>query len=1140
LIFGLTLTVATEAFALCTAWADDWADCQSALDLDRAIRACTSTITAGRETSDSLAVAYANRGFAYDKKGDYERAIADENKAIELNPRLDIAYKNRGFAYGSRGDYDREIADDSKAIELNPAFAMAYNNRGVAYIGKGDYDRAISDENTAIKLEPQLAMAYSNRGAAYEYEKNYDQAIADESNAIKLDPHLAEAYQDRGEAYMNKDDYDQAIADETEAIRLKPDLAEAYYNRGWAYNYTDHDQAIADYDKAIEFKPAYGPAYYGRALAYAAKGENQKALSDFQAAAKLIPSNDQWHGQALARAVKLEFEDGLAASLHCRYATAFRIFKSSADQGDARSQGAVGRSYYEGKGVTQNFAEAMRWFGLAAAQGDAEAMLYLGMMYDDGDGIRQDRAAAAKWYRKAFERDLGSSAIDWLRFDADQGSLSAQFDLGLLYAKGVGVAQDYFQAYVWLSLAASQNFETAAAERDKVASLMTPARLDEAQRSTREWTPRSLMSPHALAPTALAAHENGGSETEPGPHCLDFPGIPMPPAELATGAETYYDRGKSYDDKGDYDRAITNYDKAIGLDPQYKEAYLNRGVDYGNKGDYHRKIVDETKAIELWPQYAAAYVDRGNAYDDKGDHDRAIADYDKAIKLDPQDAMAYMDRGGAYGNKGDYDREIADETEAIELKPQEPAKAYYNRGVAYGNKSDYDRAIADYNKAIGLNPQFEEAYLNLGNAHDAKGDHDKAIADETKAIELKPQDAKAYYNRGVAYGNHGDYERQIADETKAIELNPQFALAHAFRGHAYVNKGDYDKAIADETKVIELTPGYGYAYYNRAVARAATGDPAGALTDFRAAGQLIPSNDRWHDQALARVADLEKQLATAPPTSAAAARGRRLALVIGNSAYAAIGDLPNPRRDAEAIAKALTDDGFEVTRANDLKRARFIAALNQFADAAAKADWATIYFAGHGLQLDGVNYLVPVDAKLIADRDVQDEAIPLDRVISAVHGAKFGLIIVDACRKNPFLARMRFTAIARDARTRGLARVVPEGTILIEFSAREGEEALDGGPPGNSPFAAALAKRLATPGMEINMVLRQVHTDVLAATGNQQEPMFSGNFPSEDLFFRFVPPPDLSLYGSTTPPASAAPANKVRSVEPRSDPISPN
>jgi uncharacterized caspase-like protein len=94
-----------------------------------------------------------------------------------------------------------------------------------------------------------------------------------------------------------------------------------------------------------------------------------------------------------------------------------------------------------------------------------------------------------------------------------------------------------------------------------------------------------------------------------------------------------------------------------------------------------------------------------------------------------------------------------------------------------------------------------------------------------------------------------------------------------------------------------------------------------------------------------------------------------VALVIGNSAYAAVGELSNPQRDAEAIAAALKADGFDVTQANNLTRADFIAMLNRFSDSAENADWAMIYFAGHGLQLDGQNYLVPIDAKLLADRD---------------------------------------------------------------------------------------------------------------------------------------------------------------------------
>jgi TPR repeat protein len=168
-------------------------------------------------------------------------------------------------------------------------------------------------------------------------------------------------------------------------------------------------------------------------------------------------------------AVAGQFEDGLAAYEREQYATAFRLFESLAYQGDIRAQRAVGRSYYDGKGVPQNFEAALTWFRAAAGRGSTEAQLYLGIMYDDGDGVARDRVAAAKWYRKVADKDPSIASV-WLRFDADQGSPEAQFALGLLYAKGLGVQQDYVQAYVWFSLAASKNVETAAEDRDQVVS----------------------------------------------------------------------------------------------------------------------------------------------------------------------------------------------------------------------------------------------------------------------------------------------------------------------------------------------------------------------------------------------------------------------------------------------------------------------------------------------------------------------------------------------------------------------------------------------------------------------------------------------------------------------------------------------
>ena len=126
----------------------------------------------------------------------------------------------------------------------------------------------------------------------------------------------------------------------------------------------------------------------------------------------------------------------------------------------------------------------------------------------------------------------------------------------------------------------------------------------------------------------------------------------------------------------------------------------------------------------------------------------------------------------------------------------------------------------------------------------------------------------------------------------------------------------------------------------------------------------------------------------------------------------------------------------------------------------------------------------PRAGSLAADRDVPDEAIALDRMVATVDGVRtFGLVVVDACRNNPFLAEMRLTAGGRARVTRGLARVAARGTTLVEFSARDGQEALDGDATGNSPFASALAKRLAMRGLEVGKLLRQIRVDVLAATG---------------------------------------------------------
>ncbi|MCJ7616801.1 MAG: diguanylate cyclase, partial [Desulfobacterales bacterium] len=148
--------------------------------------------------------AYIERGKAYDRKGQHDKAISEFNKAIEISPKYASAYTNRGLAYGNKGQYDRAISDYNTAIEINPRLAEAYTNRGIAYGSKGQYEKEISDYNKAIEISPRYAKAYLNRGVAYGRKGEYDEAISDYNKAIEISPKHAAAYTNRGLSYYFK------------------------------------------------------------------------------------------------------------------------------------------------------------------------------------------------------------------------------------------------------------------------------------------------------------------------------------------------------------------------------------------------------------------------------------------------------------------------------------------------------------------------------------------------------------------------------------------------------------------------------------------------------------------------------------------------------------------------------------------------------------------------------------------------------------------------------------------------------------------------------------------------------------------------------------------------------------------------
>jgi uncharacterized caspase-like protein len=229
---------------------------------------------------------------------------------------------------------------------------------------------------------------------------------------------------------------------------------------------------------------------------------------------------------------------------------------------------------------------------------------------------------------------------------------------------------------------------------------------------------------------------------------------------------------------------------------------------------------------------------------------------------------------------------------------------------------------------------------------------------------------------------------------------------------------------------------------------------------------------------------------------------KRVALVIGVSDYKQVPQLPNPSRDADAMAALFKKAGFDViVSKRDLGISELRRTIREFSDTSRDADISVVYYAGHGIEVDGVNYLVPADARLVSDFDIEDETISLERVLKALDPAKrLRLVILDACRDNPFTRSMKRTVASR-AVGRGLAKIEPTMTdTLVAYAAKAGAVASDGERDSqNSPFAIALTKHITEPGLDLRIAFGRVRDDVLKATANRQEPFVYGSLGGDTL-----------------------------------------
>ncbi|MBV8753882.1 MAG: caspase family protein [Hyphomicrobiales bacterium] len=497
-------------------------------------------------------------------------------------------------------------------------------------------------------------------------------------------------------------------------------------------------------------------------------------------------------------------------------------------------------------------------------------------------------------------------------------------------------------------------------------------------------------------------------------------------------------------------------------------------------------------------------------------------------------ADLYAARANAYRTQADFDRAIADYDEAIRIDPARPF-LFDLRGNAWLAKRDYPHAITDYDRALQLNPKLVPAYVGRASAHLAKGDLDAALADYQAAIELNPKGAGLYLQRGHAWRRKGDVAHAIADYSEALRIAPALLAAHVARGITLERAGDRTGARADYEATIAADARAEGAMRAQATARerlamldssersaappvqnanasvlgraAAATAPAGAPTPGLAippstvippkAGTTPVSSPPGAPPLRQSAASPGNVVATvAPPPRVEAvvplaAPGLRLALVIGNGAYVNATALPNPPNDAAVVAKVLREIGLEVIEGTNLDRAGMERLVRDFLHKAPSARVTLLYYAGHGMQVDGRNYLIPIDAKLAAPSDLAFETLELDKVLAGLDDeARANIVVLDACRDNPLARNFagKLSATRSAAVPAGLAGYATVGTgTLIAFATAPGQTALDGS-DGNSPFTSAFVKHVRTRGIEVNQMLTRVRVEVASATKNRQVP----------------------------------------------------
>jgi tetratricopeptide (TPR) repeat protein len=737
---------------------------------------------------------YHERARSFLDKGELELALADLNKAIELEVKSASAYSDRAFAHTHLKQYDKALADYTQAIALEPKDAEAYLDRGTLHYGLNRLSEALRDYKQALALEPK------NNRAIQGIE------FIEHSQAIQANPKVAANYLARGKVAVALNDFDTAIADYSKAIELEPQNAEFFNQRGIAYaKHRKPEAALADYDKALALNPNLVAAYLNRmaVLGNTSAASRTRVIADATQVIRLEPQNVTAH---LVRAEALRWEKNFDAAI----TDYTRVLQLAPENQEARKERGI--VYFHKGDYDRARAD------LDAIKADDFSLINYRGVLNASKAIQQNPQDASNYLWRAGlymgDETIGYSEVqDHAKALADLATAirldpknARAFALrAKIYGDESSAVKDYDKAIADASQSLRLDKDNAAVYNHRgnlflfkgdydqaVADYIAATNLDPGYASGSYH--RDLHSAEADWDKAIA-HYSSALQRDP------------------KNADATFKRGffhSEFREKvNQWNSAIDDYTRAIQLDPRNAQAYLLRGIARGRRIEQEGIQRSQEKRKE-----SAADITR-----EQQEMALALDDYTQAIRLDPGLAPAYYYRAQAYtaNEDVDLDRALADYSQFIRLRPRQAGHTHFSRGRLYLAKGQWDNVIADVDAYFRLERPITLKYLTSmdisgiarrmrADAYLMKNEWDKAIADYTEAGDGMAGMNITAYNLGNVYRRKGDHERAVAEYTRALESTKDSSYIPALEGRAesYRKLGKNDLAQADVKRIEAL------------------------------------------------------------------------------------------------------------------------------------------------------------------------------------------------------------------------------------------------------------------------------------------------------------------------------------------------